>query len=68
MSEAAGTRFDRIARTTNWRNWLLGGLAVLGIAVLAALVIIQQRTDSERDRAIALQQHTFEVIIRANRL
>lgn len=68
MSEAAGTAAERAARMTNWRIWLLGILALLGLGVLAALVILQQQTDAERDRAIARQQHTFEVIIRANRL
>ncbi len=52
----------------NWRFVLLGALALLGIVVLGAIVTIQQRTDAERDRAIALQQHTFDVILRANQL
>ena len=68
MNEGAATALESAIRLRNWRFWLLGGLSLLGIAVLAALVLLQQRTDAERDRAIALQQHTFEVIIRANRL
>ncbi|WP_044330888.1 ATP-binding protein [Sphingomonas hengshuiensis] len=59
---------ERPARTAGWRIWILGALAVLGIAVLVALIVIQQRADVERDKAITLQQHTFEVIIRANQL
>lgn len=67
MSEG-NEALDRARRAMNWRFAVLGGLALLGIVVLAALVVIQQRTDAERDRAIALQQHTFDVIIRANQL
>lgn len=59
---------ERAVRLKNWRLWLLGGLALLGIAVLAALIFTQQRSDAQRDRAIALEQHSFEVIIRANQL
>jgi signal transduction histidine kinase/ActR/RegA family two-component response regulator len=68
MSEAAGTALERAVRVRNWRIWFLGALALLGIGVLTALIVLQQRTDAERDRAIARQQHTFEVIIRANQL
>ncbi|WP_066796401.1 ATP-binding protein [Sphingomonas soli] len=67
MSEGL-TALERAVRDTNWRFRLLGVLAVLGIAVLGALIFVQQRTDDARDRAIALQQHTFEVIMRANQL
>lgn len=67
MSEGI-TPLERAVRDTNWRFRLLGVLAMLGIAVLAALIFFQQRTDGARDRAIALQQHTFEVIMRANQL
>ncbi|RYY24787.1 MAG: response regulator [Sphingomonadales bacterium] len=67
MSEGL-TALERAVRDTNWRFRLLGVLAVLGIVVLAALILVQQRTDNARDRAIARQQHTFEVIMRANQL
>ncbi|MES2988315.1 MAG: ATP-binding protein [Pseudomonadota bacterium] len=67
MSEGI-TALERAVRDTNWRFRLLGVLTVLGIAVLAALIFVQQRTDNARDRAIARQQHTFEVIMRANQL
>lgn len=59
---------ERSVHAKNWRLMLLGALAVLGVVVLGALILIQQRTDLERDRAIALQQHSFEVILRANQL
>ncbi|MBB5710603.1 ATP-binding protein [Sphingomonas xinjiangensis] len=55
-------------RDTNWRLKLLGALALLGIGVLGALIFLQYRTEAQRDEAIRLQQHTFEVIIRTNQL
>jgi signal transduction histidine kinase/ActR/RegA family two-component response regulator len=67
MTEGSSA-LDRAVRTTNWRFLLLGGLSLLGIAVLVALVVIQQRTDAARDDAIARQQHSFDVILRANQL
>jgi signal transduction histidine kinase/ActR/RegA family two-component response regulator len=67
MSEG-NPALERAVRETNWRFNLLGALALLGLVVLTALILLQQRTDAERDRAIARQQHTFDVIIRANQL
>ncbi|KTF70031.1 ATP-binding protein [Sphingomonas sp. HT-1] len=67
MSDALPS-LERSVRAKNWRLLLLGALAILGVVVLGALILIQQRTDAERDRAIALQQHSFEVILRANQL
>jgi signal transduction histidine kinase/ActR/RegA family two-component response regulator len=67
MSEAIPS-LERSVHAKNWRLLLLGALAVAGVLVLGALILIQQRTDQERDRAIALQQHSFEVILRANQL
>ncbi|HWU95964.1 MAG TPA: CHASE3 domain-containing protein, partial [Sphingomonas sp.] len=67
MSES-NTALERAVRATNWRMALLGTLALLGIVVLAAVAVIQARTDTERDRAIARQQHTFEVIMRVSQL
>lgn len=68
MSEGQGTLIDRVRHMTNWRILLLGALAVLGLGVLAALILLQQRSDRERDLAIARQQHTFEVVMRAREL
>ncbi|MHA6720971.1 ATP-binding protein [Sphingomonas sp. RS6] len=67
MSEA-DPALERSVRDKNWRMLVLGALAVLGVVVLGVLVLLQQRTDAERDRAIQMQQHTFEVILRANQL
>jgi signal transduction histidine kinase/ActR/RegA family two-component response regulator len=67
MSEAIPS-LERSVHAKNWRLVLLAALAVAGVFVLGALILIQQRTDLERDRAIALQQHSFEVILRANQL
>ncbi|TGX44658.1 response regulator [Sphingomonas naasensis] len=68
MSEGQGIALERVRRVTNWRILVLGLLALLGLGVLVAIIVLQQRTDQERDRAVALQQHTFEVVIRANQL
>jgi 4-hydroxybenzoate polyprenyltransferase len=68
MSEGQGIALERVRRVTNWRLLLLGVLALLGLGVLAAIIVLQQRTDRERDRAVARQQHTYEVVIRANQL
>lgn len=67
MSEAIPS-LERSVHAKNWRLLLLGALAVAGVVVLGALILIQQRTDIERDRAIALQQHSFEVMLRASQL
>ncbi|WP_313538393.1 ATP-binding protein [Sphingomonas sp.] len=67
MSDAIPS-LERSVHAKNWRLVLLAALAVAGVLVLGALILIQQRTDLERDRAIALQQHSFEVILRANQL
>jgi signal transduction histidine kinase/ActR/RegA family two-component response regulator len=68
MSEGQGIALEQVRRVTNWRILVLGLLALLGLGVLVAIIVLQQRTDQERDRAVALQQHTFEVVIRANQL
>ncbi|WP_029935360.1 ATP-binding protein [Sphingomonas sp. UNC305MFCol5.2] len=68
MSEGQVIVLERVRRVTNWRILVLGLLAMLGLGVLVAIIVLQQRTDQERDRAVALQQHTFEVVIRANQL
>lgn len=68
MSEGQGIALEQVRRVTNWRILVLGLLALLGLGVLVAIIVLQQRTDTERDRAVALQQHTFEVVIRANQL
>ncbi|MEI9852046.1 MAG: ATP-binding protein [Sphingomonas sp.] len=47
---------------------LLGVLALVGAAVLVALVNLQITTDRERDEALGKQAHTYEVIIRAGQL
>ena len=68
MSEAPANVLDRVVSTTNWRVWMLGLLTLLGVGVLAAIIVLQQRTDHERDRALALQQRSFEIMLRANQL
>lgn len=55
-------------KPVDWRAILLGVLALAGAGILVALVSLQTNTDGERDRALALQAHTYEVIIRAELL
>ncbi|HVJ00214.1 MAG TPA: ATP-binding protein [Sphingomonas sp.] len=47
----------------HWRTILLVVAAVLGIGVLTALVITISGADRERDRALKLQSHSYEVMI-----
>ncbi|UYY59518.1 ATP-binding protein [Sphingomonas sp. S2-65] len=69
MTDAVmATDTEQRLRDTNWRLKLLGALALLGIVVLGALIFLQYRTEAQRDEAIRLQQHTFEVIVRTNQL
>lgn len=68
MSEPPASVHERVVKATNWRIWMLGLLTLLGVGVLAAIIVLQQRTDRERDRALALQQHSFEIMLRANQL
>jgi signal transduction histidine kinase len=67
MSET-GAAYEGPARTTDWRMLLLGVLALIGTAVLVALVNLQVTTDRERDEALRRQAETYEVIIRAGQL
>jgi signal transduction histidine kinase len=68
MNEGQGTTLERVRQTTNWRMLVLALLALLGLGVLVAIIVLQRTTDRERDQAVARQQHTFEVVIRANQL
>jgi signal transduction histidine kinase len=45
---------------------LLGGLAVLVALLLAALLILVQRSNEARDAAVARKQHSFEVVLLAH--
>jgi signal transduction histidine kinase/ActR/RegA family two-component response regulator len=66
MSESEGLT-QRIARL-DWRAMLMILIAVLGIAVLAALITNQRAADAQRDDALARQSQSYEVMILAQSL
>lgn len=66
MSESSGLA-QRIARL-DWRAAMMILIAVLGIAVLAALITNQRKADAERDAALARQSQSYEVMILAQSL
>lgn len=51
-----------------WRGIALAVMAVLGIAIVAALILLQNDTTAQRDRALAAQSHSYEVMILARTL
>jgi signal transduction histidine kinase/CheY-like chemotaxis protein len=63
MDETAGAQRGTGGPTVHWRTILLVVAAVLGIGVLAGLVITVAGADRERDRALARQSHSYEVMI-----
>jgi signal transduction histidine kinase/CheY-like chemotaxis protein len=52
----------------HWRTIMLVVTAVLGVAVLVALVLTLKAADRQRDRALDLQSHSYEVMILAGNL
>lgn len=66
MSEGMGLA-QRIARL-DWRAVLMILIAVLGVAVLTALISNQRAADAERDAALARQSQSYEVMILAQSL
>ena len=52
----------------HWRTIMLVVTAVLGIAVLVALVLTLKSADRQRDRALDLQSKSYEVMILASNL
>ncbi len=51
-----------------WRIVALVALALLGAGVLAALIVSQSEANRQRDRALALQTHSYQVMILARTL
>ena len=51
-----------------WRTIMLVVTAMLGVAVLVALVLTLKAADRQRDRALDLQSHSYEVMILASNL
>lgn len=60
-SEAEPRLVDRARET--WRGLALAAMAVVGAAIVAALVIILSDANRERDRALKLQSHSYDVMI-----
>ena len=46
-----------------WRGVALAVMAVLGAGILIALVILQSNANTQRDRALQLQSHSYDVMI-----
>ncbi|MEO5938337.1 MAG: ATP-binding protein [Sphingomonas sp.] len=46
-----------------WRGVTLAVMAVLGLGILIALVILQSSANTQRDRALQLQSHSYDVMI-----
>jgi signal transduction histidine kinase/ActR/RegA family two-component response regulator len=60
-SEAEPGLVDRARET--WRGLALAVMAVVGAAIVAALVLIQSDANRQRDRALKLQSHSYDVMI-----
>ena len=48
---------------TTWRSFTLVMMAVLGVLVVVALGLTLKEADRQRDRALALQKHSYDVMI-----
>ncbi len=60
-SEAEPRLVDR-ARAI-WRGITLAVMAVLGVGILIALVILQSSANEQRDQALKLESHSYDVMI-----
>ena len=59
---------DSASGQERWRTILLVVTAALGAAVLAALVVTMGEATRQRDRALAAQSHSYDVMILARTL
>ncbi|MES2097807.1 MAG: ATP-binding protein [Pseudomonadota bacterium] len=46
-----------------WRGIALAAMAVLGVGIVVALVLLQSNANQQRDRALSLQSHSYDVMI-----
>lgn len=46
-----------------WRGVTLAVMAIIGVGILIALVILQSNANAQRDRALQLQSHSYDVMI-----
>ena len=51
-----------------WRTFTLLVMGVLGIGVLVALILTLGEANRQRDRAVSLQSHSYDVMILARTL
>ena len=64
MSDRGTSDLARAIRA-HWRTIMMVIVGALGAGVLAALIVTVGRANSERDRALTLQSHSFDVMLRA---
>lgn len=58
-----GEPVETAASGTTWRSLTLLAMAVLGVCVLVALGLTLREANHQRDRALALQKQSYEVMI-----
>ena len=46
-----------------WRGTALAVMAITGVGILIALVVLQSNANTQRDRALQLQSHSYDVMI-----
>ena len=63
MSEAGGTSRATALAWAHWRTTMMMVVAALGAIVLIALIVTLGNANRQRDRALSLQSHSFEVMI-----
>ncbi|WP_010215738.1 ATP-binding protein [Sphingomonas sp. PAMC 26621] len=63
MTGELGETAGGAASGTTWRSFTLVAMAVLGVLVLVALGLTLREVNRQRDRALALQKHSYEVMI-----
>ena len=63
MSGTAGETTEAQASGTFWRSIALAVMAVLGVVVLVALNITLSDANRQRDHALQLQKHSYDVMI-----
>ena len=66
--EVSTAQPSSILRETRWRLMMLALTAVLGIVVMVALIATLNEANRQRDRALQLQAHSFQVMILARSL
>ncbi len=63
MTGDLGETAEGAASGTTWRSFTLVAMAILGVLVLVALGLTLREANRQRDRALALQKHSYEVMI-----